>query len=169
MTGRTAHHALVEHDRHEILDVRRRLGAEAAGALVVHRELDEVPSVGDVFGLRVGEVLAGDDRLRVEHIERAIDSIAERHRSRCSSEAPCPAASAACTSGSRQIAASASATSVCGDVDTRPGICALLEQLREARPPASRARSGTVLLACCRAFFAGVGREQRLQCRRQCR
>ena len=74
------HHALVEHNRHEILDVPRGLCPEAAGTFVVHGELDDVPLGWRCVRLGVGEIFTGDDRLRIEDVERAIDTITQRDR-----------------------------------------------------------------------------------------
>jgi len=79
LNHRRAHHALVENDRHEVVNVPRRLGAEATRPLVVHRELDDVAFRRRCIRLCVGEVLSSYDRLGVENVERAVDAIAERN------------------------------------------------------------------------------------------
>ena len=68
------------------------LAAEASSAFVVEREGDEVPFRRIVPRLRVGEVFAGDDRARVDEIERRVAMCSPRSHRRSPSAAPCRAA-----------------------------------------------------------------------------
>ena len=56
------------------------LVAEAACALVVHSELDEVSFGRRRVGLGVGQILTGNDRLGIEHVQRPVNAIAVRER-----------------------------------------------------------------------------------------
>src|SRR6185437_6491216 len=56
-----------------------RLGAEPAAANVVHLELDDRAFAGRTLRRpRVGQILARDDRLRIDEIERAVPLALER-------------------------------------------------------------------------------------------
>ena len=77
---RLTHHSLIEHDRHVILDVPGSLSPKAARTFIAHDEFNEVSLRRRRIGLRAGEVFAGDDRLRVQHIEWAIGSVRIRER-----------------------------------------------------------------------------------------
>ena len=77
---RTSHHAIIEDDRHVILDVLRRLVAEAATAFVVELELDDRAFSRRRVRLRIGEILTGDDRLRVEDVHRSVELVGELRR-----------------------------------------------------------------------------------------
>ena len=72
--------AVVEHDRHVVLQMASGLGAEAAAALGGQREGDDRAFLRALLRTGIGDVLAGDDRPRVEHVELAIRLAAHHHR-----------------------------------------------------------------------------------------